>query len=184
MPVATKLAVVPGRLAEAPARIRKRRQSARRAAKAGFVAGRTLERGRRAGQGAAEHAPSPALFAACAAAGAGAGYFFDPQNGKRRRHVARDRLLALGRRGAGEAGRKAKHAAGVTKGAVTSATPSPRAESDLNDPALARKVESQIFRPEGAPKGKVDVNVENGVVFLRGRLDSEAEAAALVTAAA
>ena len=41
----------------------------------------------------------------------------------------------------------------------------------LNDPALARKVESEIFRATDAPKGQVSVNVENGVVYLRGELD-------------
>lgn len=33
---------------------------------------------------------------------------------------------------------------------------------------LARKVESEIFRPAGAPKGTVDVNVHDQVVELRG----------------
>jgi len=47
--------------------------------------------------------------------------------------------------------------------------------SELNDPALAAKVQSEIFRPADAPKGTVDVNVENGVVYLRGEVTSRAE---------
>ena len=43
-----------------------------------------------------------------------------------------------------------------------------RSTGELNDPALARKVESEIFRPADAPKSSVSVNVEYGVVFLRG----------------
>ena len=43
--------------------------------------------------------------------------------------------------------------------------------ADIGDAGLARKVESEIFRPVDAPKGKVDVNAENGVVFLRGEVD-------------
>src|SRR4051812_27090315 len=50
--------------------------------------------------------------------------------------------------------------------AITNAvTPSPAREYD--DVTLARKVESEIFRDEDAPKSQVNVNAENGVVYLR-----------------
>ena len=49
----------------------------------------------------------------------------------------------------------------------------PDAAERLNDPALARKVESEIFRDPDAPKGSVDVNVEEGVVYLRGEVESQ-----------
>jgi BON domain len=39
---------------------------------------------------------------------------------------------------------------------------------DLSDVALARKVESVIFRRRGVDKGKIDVNAADGVVWLRG----------------
>jgi hypothetical protein len=41
---------------------------------------------------------------------------------------------------------------------------------DMDDVTLARKVETEIFRPRGAPKGSVDVNVVEGVVYLRGEV--------------
>jgi osmotically-inducible protein OsmY len=44
------------------------------------------------------------------------------------------------------------------------------AEERLNDPALARKVESEVFRDKDIPKGHINVNVEYGVVYLRGEL--------------
>ena len=50
---------------------------------------------------------------------------------------------------------------------------------DLNDPALARKVESEIFRPSDAPKGDVSVNVEHGVVYLRGTVQEASVGEAL-----
>ena len=56
---------------------------------------------------------------------------------------------------------------------------SPRA---YNDPTLARKVESEIFRSAESPKGKVDVNVENGVVYLRGEVKDEQGIEELVAA--
>jgi hypothetical protein len=39
---------------------------------------------------------------------------------------------------------------------------------DLDDVTIARKVETVVFRPAGREKGKIDVNVVDGVVWLRG----------------
>jgi osmotically-inducible protein OsmY len=52
-------------------------------------------------------------------------------------------------------------------------TPGPDPQRDttpksLSDVALARKVESVIFRRRGVEKGKIDVNAADGVVWLRG----------------
>ena len=65
---------------------------------------------------------------------------------------------------------------GQLKGAATSATPGAGrapAEERLNDPALARKVESEIFRDGELPKGDISINAEYGVIYLRGKVDSE-----------
>src|SRR5215207_10666153 len=107
-----------------------------------------------------------------AAAGFAAAWFMDPNDGTRRRHVLRDKTMKYARRGKDEAVRKADYAAGQVKGAASGATPSSREDADerLNDPALARKVESEVFRGEDIPKGKIDVNVEYGVVYLRGEV--------------
>jgi hypothetical protein len=51
------------------------------------------------------------------------------------------------------------------------ATPSPQASQapkDIDDVGLARKVETVIFRDKSVPKGKIDVNAADGVVWLRG----------------
>ena len=50
-------------------------------------------------------------------------------------------------------------------------TASPQASQrpkDLDDVGVARKVETVIFRDDAIPKGKIDVNAANGVVWLRG----------------
>src|SRR5215207_7890692 len=52
--------------------------------------------------------------------------------------------------------------------APTPPAPRPRRPKDLDDVTIARKVESVIFRGQGVAKGKVDVNVADGVVWLRG----------------
>src|SRR2546423_1041249 len=86
------------------------------------------------------------------------------------------------RRSRREAVRQADYAAGVAKGAAHKMTPGSDS-STLNDPALARKVETEIFRAADAPKGNVSVNAENGVVYLRGQLKRPEQIDELVTAA-
>src|SRR3954451_12086563 len=51
--------------------------------------------------------------------------------------------------------------------------PNPQRSStpkDLPDVTIARKVESTVFRGEDRPKDKVDVNVGDGEVYLRGEV--------------
>ena len=105
-------------------------------------------------------------FLAGAAAGAAAAFFLDPDAGKRRRGMTRDKALSTAKSTASDAAGSAKHAAQQAQGAVASVTPS--GTPSFDDVTLARKVESEIFRSHDAPKGGVSVNAENGVVFLRG----------------
>lgn len=118
---------------------------------------------------------------------AGAWFFFDRQQGARRRHVARDRAAAMARARKREAARKARYAEGVAQGmAYRASQAATSSDADLPQPddvTLARKVETEIFRPADAPKGQVDVNVDHGVVFLRGTLDDADRAEDLVAAA-
>jgi hypothetical protein len=125
--------------------------------------------------------PSGAALAAGAAGGVAGAYFLDPQNGKRRRHVAFDRLMSLMRRGAAEGERRARYTAGVAKGAAYEAAGAGDGAESLPDPDLANKVRSEIFRGPEAPKGDVNVNAENGVVYLRGEVDSAEDAERLAT---
>ena len=62
--------------------------------------------------------------------------------------------------------------AGQAKGMVGSVpgVGSEPAEQRLNDPALAAKVESEVFRDQQIPKDKLSLNAENGVVHLRGEV--------------
>ena len=57
------------------------------------------------------------------------------------------------------------------KRAAARRKPDPQASQvpkDLDDGGLARKVETVIFRDDSVPKGKIDVNAADGVVWLRG----------------
>ena len=116
---------------------------------------------------------SAPIVALAGLAGAVGEFFLDPASGRRRRAVATDRIAAFFRRRRAEAEREARYAAGVAKGAVEGITPSGREPAELNDPALEAKVESEIFRDPETPKGRVNVSVEEGVVYLRGELPSK-----------
>jgi osmotically-inducible protein OsmY len=121
-----------------------------------------------------------------AAAGAAAAWFLDPNDGARRRNVTRDKAFKYARKGAREAETRAQYAGGVVKGAAVESDPAGGREDAgerLNDPALAAKVESEIFRDPDAPKGDVSVNVEDAVVWLRGQVDSPETIAQLERAA-
>jgi hypothetical protein len=94
-----------------------------------------------------------------------------------------DRVAGLVRRSAGGVGRLGRRAASDTAGMaqrVRHRNPPPK---DLDDVTLARKVETELFRPADAPKGSVNIDVVDGVVTLRGEVKSPDQAAALERAA-
>ena len=124
-------------------------------------------------------APRPAFpILAVAAGGLAVGalleYFLDPKAGRRRRHLARDRARSRLRRGERRAlvrARRAEsHAIGIARRTINARR---RAEEPPDDLTLAQKVESQLFRRAGVPKGRVSVNAEEGVVFLRGAMERQ-----------
>ena len=108
------------------------------------------------------------------AIGAALKYFLDPQNGRRRRALARDRVPAFFRgqaQRAGQVGRTVQSEAyGVTQ-KVKHRSEEPKPQPD--DVTLTRKVETEIFRDADVPKGQINVNAENGVVVLRGEVDQQ-----------
>lgn len=108
------------------------------------------------------------LLALGAALGALIAYFFDPQNGRRRRQQAIDQSAAVARRRAARAGRGvASEAYGVAK-KVQHLREEPK---EFDDATLANKVRSEALRGEDVPLGEINVNVQDGVVQLRGEVD-------------
>jgi osmotically-inducible protein OsmY len=99
-------------------------------------------------------------------------YYFDPESGNRRRALARDRIPALFRRSSRkieQAGRAAAAEAYGAKQKVKHLKEEEKPQPD--DVTLTRKVETEIFRAEGVPKGQINVNAENGVIVLRGEVE-------------
>ena len=103
--------------------------------------------------------------------GAALTYFFDPQQGRRRRAMAQDRIAAFFRHRARKAEQVGRAASAQAEGLVQKAKhvkEEPKPQPD--DVTLARKVESEIFRDPDVPKGQINVNAENGTVYLRGEV--------------
>jgi osmotically-inducible protein OsmY len=108
------------------------------------------------------------LYVLAGAIGAALAYFFDRDNGRRRRKILADKAAKYAR----QTGRRAQDAAAQAEGLKQKATHRKEQEKPQpDDVTLARKVESEIFRDAEVPKGKINVNVEDGVVYLRGELE-------------
>jgi osmotically-inducible protein OsmY len=110
-------------------------------------------------------------FLRFAALGAALAYFFDPQNGALRRNMARDRFLAFFRHRGREVARAGRGVAAEAYGIKQKATHLREEPKSFDDQTLKAKIESEVFRPADSPKGDVDVNVEDGVVYLRGQVE-------------
>ena len=81
--------------------------------------------------------------------GAALTYFFNPMEGQRRRAKVAGRIRAL----------------------MARAEEGPKPQPD--DVTLAHMVESELFRDEQVPKGQINVNAENGKVYLRGEVGEQ-----------
>jgi osmotically-inducible protein OsmY len=55
--------------------------------------------------------------------------------------------------------------------------------SEFDDATIAHRVETVLFRDADVPKGRINVNAENGRVYLRGTLDDAEQIARLERAA-
>jgi osmotically-inducible protein OsmY len=106
----------------------------------------------------------------------------DPERGHSRRVQAKDQLVSRARKTRRDLDKRARYAAGSATGVVKQATNRGDGEA-LTDVSLSRKVESMIFRPEDAPKGRVSVNAEENVVFLRGEVETQEQIDTLVRTA-
>jgi osmotically-inducible protein OsmY len=114
------------------------------------------------------------------AMGAALAYFLDPDRGKRRRNMARDRLFSVARRSANRIGKTARYTAGNAYGLTQRAARLNSEPEPLpNDAALSHKVQSELFRDPAVPKGKINVNAEEGVVVLRGEVQRQEQIRAL-----
>ena len=108
------------------------------------------------------------LLALAGAIGAAIAYFFDPDNGRKRRKILGNKTARYFR----QAGQQARGAGTQARGLKEKATRLKEQEKPQpDDVTLARKVETEIFRDADVPKGEINVNAEDGVVYLRGEVE-------------
>jgi osmotically-inducible protein OsmY len=122
------------------------------------------------------------LVAGAAILGAMTVYLFDPDRGRGRRAQALDRASGLARRASRRAGRVARYGMSTAAAMGERMTRQTRWYVPPNDATLQAKVESELFRDPSIPKGRMNLNVENRVVILRGVGDTPEQIERIVAA--
>ena len=107
------------------------------------------------------------LLIASGAAGYGAAYFFDPEQGRARRAEIARRAKGLGREATRVAQRSTvvatDRAAGIKARVL-------RGDGSTDDLTLLDRVESEIFRDPSIPKGDINLMVVDGKAVIRGQV--------------
>ncbi|HYI66183.1 MAG TPA: BON domain-containing protein [Candidatus Limnocylindrales bacterium] len=114
------------------------------------------------------------IAAITAAAGAVAAFLLDPARGRARRARLVDQGGATVRRLAHQAGHAVQAARSTASGRLAAVT-HPESDGDdlLDDVTLTSKVETKLFRDQSVPKGSININVERGIVVLRGEVPDQ-----------
>jgi hypothetical protein len=124
--------------------------------------------------------PSPwrsvALASGGALVGALAAYLLDPTRGRSRRARLADQAAAIVRHGARASARAGRIVASTSQGKLEALRRAGDAERyAMNDAELAHAIETEIFRDPRVDKGRININVERGIVVLRGEVASARE---------
>ena len=105
------------------------------------------------------------------AAVAAAMYLLDPDRGRSRRAKLSDQAAALARKAEEKARAQAEYQKGVVQGLAHDLTEPFRSEPEFDDETLRQKVKSEAIGRWDGPKKDVEVDVDNGVVTLKGKVD-------------
>ncbi|HZQ38274.1 MAG TPA: BON domain-containing protein [Dehalococcoidia bacterium] len=130
--------------------------------------------GERRGDGKRERgrgAPPGAVLLA-GLGGAALVYLFEPDAGRRHRALLRDKAASFWRRGRRRARRLSRRGTHTLQGQWGRITRPGHSDEPVDSVTLTQRVESEVFRDPTLPKGRINVNAENGVIELRGQLDS------------
>lgn len=113
----------------------------------------------------------PWPFVAALIAGASLVFFLDPESGRRRRALARDRALAAFR-DALRVFQRLSRLAGSRLYGASQKLAHPRPEAAPGETSLVDRVLSEAFRGlDPDLRGRVNVNAVGGVVYVRGEID-------------
>jgi hypothetical protein len=126
--------------------------------------------------------PKVRTLVVASALGAAASYFFDPERGAGRRAQARSQIDGILRRGRRNARRTAMQLQDHVGGTIAKVQHA-RDERDNDDLTVLDRVESEVFGRHGFPKDRINADVVDGRLTLRGQLDSEVEIGTVIRAA-
>ncbi len=103
-------------------------------------------------------------------------YFFDPAMGRTRRTQFAQRMGSLVRRTGRKAERGGRYVGAQAEGMKERIAAIGNEEAiPPNDQALVAKIESEALSRGQHPAGKINVNAEDGIVYLRGELDDASQ---------
>ena len=115
-------------------------------------------------------------------AGAAAAYLLDPERGRTRRARLADQAQAR-LRDLRRAVERGSRQVGTQAFTITQQVAHRGGNGALNDSGLSDKVETTLFADPAIPQGKLNINVEEGVVVLRGEVDSDGQRDDLISRA-
>jgi gas vesicle protein len=125
--------------------------------------------------------PPGMLFAFLgAAAGAAAAYLLDPERGRSRRARLLDQAGARMRAVSTAVERGSRRAGTQAFSISQQVAHRGGGNGRLNDSGLSDKVETELFADPAIPQGKININVEEGVVVLRGEVDNPGQREELI----
>ncbi|MGN6668443.1 MAG: BON domain-containing protein [Trinickia sp.] len=103
------------------------------------------------------------------AAGAAVMYYFDPETGRRRRAVLRDKVRSRQRQAAHYVRTQAKHVSDQARGALAEQRSSHDGELPASDVKLAERVRSKLGHLTSRP-GAIEVTAHDGRIGLHGHI--------------
>jgi hypothetical protein len=141
-------------------------------------AGQSVRRGREAVAGTPRGPGwlgAAGLAAAGAAIGAIAAFLADPARGRARRARLADQGGAIVRRLGRQTERAIRTAGAQAQGAMAAvAAAGEPSTGALDDVTLVDRAQTELFRDPSVPKGSINLNVERGVLVLRGEVPTAA----------
>ncbi len=123
--------------------------------------------------------PSIVSIVAGAIGGAALLYFLDPERGAARRAQASAQITATIRRLGGNLTQIGSRASSNANGFSQKMIHLRSSSAPVDDLTLRDRVESEIFRDASLPKGRLNLDVESGVVTIRGQVDNAHEIASI-----
>ena len=103
-------------------------------------------------------------------AGAIVAFLTDPQRGRARRAQLLDQGAATVRGASREAERAIRAATSLAEGKIEALTEGGSRVAPTDDVTLRDRAETELFRDDSVPKGTININVERGILVLRGEV--------------